>query len=86
KRGFPPPPSLQTGKAVGMPDGQLFHILTCGQNTMPSFAAQLDVARRWDLINFLRTLQQPPAAGTAPAPTNGPPAAPANPPPAAPLP
>lgn len=86
KRGFPPPPSLQTGKSVGMRDGQLFHILTYGQNTMPSFAAQLDVQRRWDLINFIRTQQQPPTAGTAPAPTNGPPATPTNPSPAAPLP
>lgn len=86
QRGFPPPPSLQTGKSVAMSDGQVFHILTYGQNTMPSFAAQLDVQRRWDLINFLRTLQPTPAAPTAPTPTNGPPAAPASPSPAAPLP
>jgi len=66
KRGFPPPPSLQTGKSVGMADGQLFHILTYGQNTMPSFAAELDVQRRWDLINFVRSLQRP--APTTPAP------------------
>ena len=68
KRGFPPPPSLQTGKSVGMRDGQLFHILTYGQNTMPSFAAQLDVQRRWDLINFVRTLQQPVTATPVPGP------------------
>jgi mono/diheme cytochrome c family protein len=76
KRGFPPPPSLQTGKSVGMPDGQLFHILTYGQNTMPSFAAQLDVERRWDLINFIRTLQNPVTGAITPAPTNGPAASP----------
>lgn len=78
QRGFPPPPSLQTGKSVGMPDGQLFHILTYGQNTMPAFAAQIDAQRRWDLINFVRTLQLPPAAPGAPAPTTGPAAAPAS--------
>ena len=28
KRGFPPPPSLLTGKSPQMTDGQLFHVLT----------------------------------------------------------
>ena len=57
KRGFPPPPSLLTGKSVQMKDGQLFHVLTYGQNTMPDFAAQLSSARRWDVINYIRSLQ-----------------------------
>ncbi len=63
KRGFPPPPSLLTGKSREMKDGQLFHILTYGQNSMPQFAAQLPPERRWDLINHIRRLQhesQPP--------------------------
>jgi len=58
KRGFPPPPSLLTGKSREMKDGQLFHILTYGQNSMPEFAAQLPPARRWDLINHIRQIQQ----------------------------
>lgn len=58
KRGFPPPPSLTTGKSVQMKDGQLFHILTYGQGSMSSMAAQLDRNRRWDVINFVRGLQQ----------------------------
>lgn len=64
KRGFPPPPSLLTGKSLDMKDGQLFHILTHGQNSMPQFAAQLTPDRRWDVILFVRQLQQqskPPA-------------------------
>lgn len=58
KRGFPPPPSLLTGKTLGMKDGQLFHILTYGQNSMPQFAAQLPPDRRWDVINHIRSLQK----------------------------
>ncbi len=63
-RGFPPPPSLLTGKSRDMQDGQLFHIFTYGQNSMPTFAAQLPPDRRWDVINYIRRLQQdaPPPA------------------------
>ncbi|TWU21789.1 c-type cytochrome [Bythopirellula polymerisocia] len=57
KWGFPPPPSLLTGKSREMKDGQLFHILTYGQNSMPQFAAQLPPASRWDLINYIRRIQ-----------------------------
>lgn len=58
QRGFPPPPSLLIGKSREMKDGQLFHILTYGQNSMPQFAAQLPPERRWDVINHIRLLQQ----------------------------
>lgn len=57
KRGFPPPPTLLTGKTLKMQDGQLLHILTFGQNSMPNFAAQLPPDRRWDVINYIRLLQ-----------------------------
>jgi len=58
KRGFPPPPSLTAGKSVTMKDGQLFHILTYGQGSMASMAAQLNRDRRWDVINYIRNLQE----------------------------
>ncbi len=58
KRGFPPPPPLTTGKSVLMKDGQLFHILTYGQGSMSSTAAQLKRSGRWDVINYVRSLQQ----------------------------
>ncbi len=57
QRGFPPPPTLLTGKTLAMKDGQLLHILTFGQNSMPNFAAQLPPDRRWDVINYIRSLQ-----------------------------
>lgn len=87
QRGFPPPPSLLTGKSRDMKDGQLFHILARGQNNvMPTFDNQLPPSRRWDVIAYIRRLQQaapPPVPATVvPAP---PAAAPAT-PPAAPIP
>ena len=68
KRGFPPPPPLPTGKSVQMQDGQLFHILTYGQGSMSSMAAQLSRDRRWDVINYVRSLQQSAAVPVSPAP------------------
>ena len=64
RRGFPPPPPLPSGKSLQMKDGQLFHILTFGQGSMSSMAAQLSRDQRWDVINFVRSLQR---SGTTPA-------------------
>lgn len=56
--GFPPPPSLLTEKAVGMKDGQMFHITTFGQNNMPSMASQITRLDRWRVITYVRSLQR----------------------------
>ena len=58
QRGFPPPPSLLAGKSLQMKDGQLFHILTYGQGSMPPFAVQLSPDLRWDVVNYIRSIQQ----------------------------
>jgi hypothetical protein len=68
KRGYPPPPSLLADNARRIKDGQIFHIITYGQNNMPSYAAQVSVEDRWRAIVFVRSLQaQAPAPATAPA-------------------
>ncbi len=72
KRGFPPPPPLPTGKSVQMQDGQLFHILTWGQGSMSSMASQLSRDRRWDVINFVRSLQHDAAMPAQPVDTTVP--------------
>lgn len=59
QRGFPPPPSLFAARAVNMKDGQVFHILTYGQNNMPSYAGQISRQDRWNVIVYLRSLQRP---------------------------
>jgi len=71
KRGFPPPPPLPTGKSVKMKDGQLFHLLTYGQGSMSSMAAQLNRNQRWDVINFVRSMQQGAAQSQSTVPATG---------------
>ena len=73
QRGFPPPPSLLADKARKMQDGQLFHILTYGQNNMPSYASQVSREDRWNVIMYVRSLQAvaPPAPAPPPAAVKG---------------
>jgi len=70
QRGYPPPPSLLAEHAQKMKDGQLFHILSYGQNNMPSYASQLSREDRWSAILHVRTLQRAvaPASGVAETP------------------
>ncbi len=72
QRGFPPPPSILTGKSLQMKDGQLFHILTYGQGSMAPFASQLSRELRWDVINYVRDLQGKAPPTTEPPPETGP--------------
>ncbi len=70
QRGFPPPPSLLADKTRRMKDGQLFHVLTHGQNNMPSYASQISREDRWNVIAYVRSLQTAaPVAAAPPAPT-----------------
>lgn len=65
QRGYPPPPSLLAEHALKMKDGQLFHVLTYGQNNMPSYASQLSREDRWTAILYVRSMQ----AAATPVPT-----------------
>jgi mono/diheme cytochrome c family protein len=75
QRGYPPPPSLLAQRAREVRDGQMFHVLTFGQNNMPSYAGQLSREDRWMAIIYLRSLQQQaplqPAAATPATPVSG---------------
>ena len=55
---FPRPPSLQSEKVRGWADGNIFHVITVGQNLMPSYASQIAVADRWAIIHYVRVLQR----------------------------
>lgn len=57
QRGYPAPPSLLAPKALALPDGQIFHIITFGQANMPSYASQIDREDRWKVVLYVRTLQ-----------------------------
>ena len=58
QRGVPAPPSFLAPNALGLRDGQMFHILTYGQANMASYASQVDRDDRWRVIAYIRTLQE----------------------------
>lgn len=56
---FPMPPSLQSDKIRNYADGNIFYIITNGQNLMPSYKAQLKLkADRWAIVHYIRALQK----------------------------
>jgi mono/diheme cytochrome c family protein len=55
--GFPPPPSLIADRALRMPEGQMFHVLSYGQGRMPPVASQLSREDRWCAILHVRQMQ-----------------------------
>lgn len=61
RRGVPAPPSLLADRARAMKDGQMFHVITRGQNTMPPYASQVERDDRWKVIGYIRSLQAKPA-------------------------
>jgi len=55
---FPRPPSLQSDKVRGWSDGRIYHVISMGQNLMPSYASQIATADRWSIIYYIRALQR----------------------------
>ena len=55
---FPMPPSLLSDKVSGWPDGRIFHVITRGQNLMPSYASQILPEDRWAVILYVRALER----------------------------
>ncbi len=55
---FPNPPTLHSTRAREFSDGMIYHIITNGQNIMPSYAAQVTREQRWAIINYIRVLQR----------------------------
>ncbi len=55
---YPRPPSLQTEKIRNYADGSIYHIVTMGQNVMPSYATQIAPADRWAITHYIRALQR----------------------------
>jgi mono/diheme cytochrome c family protein len=56
---FPNPPSYRSARLLAMPDGQIFHVITCGSGLMPAYAGQIAPDDRWKAIAWVRTLQRP---------------------------
>lgn len=62
--------NLTTDKYVKMADGTMYHSINYGLNNMGSYASQLNRKQRWQIIQYIRTLQ-PKAAVTETAATTG---------------
>lgn len=73
---FPMPPSLLSDKVSNWPDARIYHIITRGQNLMPSYASQILPEDRWAAIDYVRALQRaarPTPVDLSGAPKVGPP-------------
>ncbi len=53
---FARPPSLQSDKIRDYKDGQIFHVISMGQSTMPSYAEKLNEEERWAVVHYIRAL------------------------------
>jgi mono/diheme cytochrome c family protein len=55
---FPNPPTLHSDKVRNWPDGNIYHVITEGQNVMPSYATQIAREDRWAIVDYVRVLQR----------------------------
>lgn len=55
---FPNPPTLHSDKVRAWPDGNIYRVITEGQNLMPSYASQVSREERWAIVHYIRALQR----------------------------
>jgi mono/diheme cytochrome c family protein len=55
---YPQPPTLHSDKVKNWPDGNIYHVITMGQNLMPSYATQVEPQDRWAIVHYVRVLQR----------------------------
>ena len=55
---FPAPPSLLSQKVTNWKDANIYHVITNGQNVMPSYASSVSRNDRWAIIHYIRALQR----------------------------
>ena len=55
---FPNPPTLHSDKVRHWTDGNIYHVITEGQNIMPSYAAQIPRDDSWAIVHYIRALQR----------------------------
>jgi hypothetical protein len=49
---------LVSDSVHGMKDGRIFHIISCGQGVMQTYATQVqNPDDRWAIVNYVRTLK-----------------------------
>ncbi len=55
---FPAPPTLLSQKVMNWKDANIYHVITNGQNVMPSYERSISRDDRWAIIHYLRVLQR----------------------------
>jgi mono/diheme cytochrome c family protein len=55
---FPKPPTLHSDKVRNWADGNIYHVITNGQNIMPSYEKQILRDDRWAIVHYIRVLQR----------------------------
>ena len=60
--------TLQDARIRGMSDGEIFHTITHGKNTMMAYGPNITVGDRWAIIAYLRALQRSQSATPADVP------------------
>ena len=72
---IPTPPSYVSDRLLQFQPGRVFHVITLGTNKMPSYAAQLSVDERWEIVTYVHTtlqgLGEPPSPGKVPVAAGG---------------
>lgn len=51
------PPAMISDKIKGWTDGQIYHVITMGQGNMGPYASHIQAQYRWQVVNYIRTLQ-----------------------------
>ena len=51
------PPPMTSDKIKGWTDGQIYHVITMGQGLMGPYASHIPQKYRWQVVNYIRTLQ-----------------------------
>jgi mono/diheme cytochrome c family protein len=52
------PGNLHDERIVGFVDGELFHVVTNGRRSMPSYRFQITEKDRWAIVAYVRVLQR----------------------------
>lgn len=55
--GMPNIASYHQPRLREMPDGEIFHVITHGRNSMAAYGSQVPVQARWAIVAYLRALQ-----------------------------
>lgn len=58
KRGYPTPLDLASDRVRGMPDGEVFDVITHGMRNMPAYRKQIPAEDRWAIVSWVRVLQR----------------------------